>query len=119
MMINALRKNEVTLSLRNTASQLEAALEQAEKAHQAKNDILAKMKHEIRVPLGTILGLTVQALEVGKLNDEPRIPIEKVHIEKVYDAGTSILNMVNEILNTLPSDSSVSSNDTKTKGERT
>ena len=93
LMINAVQRNEMTLNLRDTAVQLEKALEQAREANQAKSDFLANMSHEMRTPLNAVLGLSVLALEASNLDDESR-----ANIEKIYNAGATLLSTVNDIL---------------------
>ena len=75
------------------AKALEDALEEAKTASNAKSEFLANMSHEMRTPLNAIIGLTGVTLENDALNEE----IQKL-LEKVHTAGTSLLDMVNDIL---------------------
>jgi len=89
---NAAQRHEMTLSLRETATQLEEALNEAKKANDAKSNFLAQMSHEIRTPLNAVVVLSTLALE-NEANDETRLNLEKIH-----NAGMTILSMVNDIL---------------------
>jgi signal transduction histidine kinase/DNA-binding response OmpR family regulator len=73
--------------------ELEKTLLLAQKANNAKSDFLASMSHEMRTPLNAVIGLTGLTLEAGNLNEE-----DNSNIEKVYNAGTTLLNIVNDIL---------------------
>ena len=59
----------------------------------AKTRFLANMSHEMRTPLNAIIGLSELTLETGDLGEESYI-----NIEKVYNAGTTLLSTVNDIL---------------------
>jgi CheY-like chemotaxis protein/HAMP domain-containing protein len=65
-----------------------------EDANRYKSEFLANMSHELRTPLNSMLLLSsslskVKAIELGKLNKQAGI---------IYDAGTSLLNLINDIL---------------------
>lgn len=45
---------------------LDAAMENADKANQAKGDFLARMSHEIRTPLNAIIGLVTLAIGIDR-----------------------------------------------------
>ena len=90
---NAVLRNDMTKSLRATAVQLEAAVQQAQEANQTKSAFLANMSHEMRTPLNAVLGLSELALESGNLDSESR-----ANLERIYNAGATLLGTVNDIL---------------------
>lgn len=72
-----------------------AAKEEAELANRAKSQFLSSMSHELRTPLNAIMGL-------GQLmqnrQDEPLTSRQKVHTDHIIDAGSILLQLINEIL---------------------
>ena len=76
-----------------TTLAVEAALEVAEKASQAKTDFLSNMSHDIRTPMNAIVGLTT--LMENEL-DQP----EKLadHLDKLETSGRLLLSIINDIL---------------------
>ncbi|NEQ84414.1 MAG: response regulator [Moorea sp. SIO2I5] len=98
--INHLRIQELTekLQLQNQelkqqAIELAKAKEAAELASQAKSEFLSNMTHELRTPLNGILGYA-QILQ----RDKTASPKQKHSIDLVYQCGTHLLNLINDIL---------------------
>ena len=93
LIANALVRNEMTLNLQSIAAKLQRALLDTRKANNAKSDFLANMSHEMRTPLNAIIGLTWLSLENNRLDKDTMLNLEKIH-----NAGTTLLGLVNEIL---------------------
>lgn len=72
--------------------ELKTALHVAEEATAAKSQFLANMSHEIRTPMNAIIGLAHLALKTGLS------PKQRDYLSKIHNAGTSLLGIVNEIL---------------------
>ena len=90
---NALLRYSMMMDLRDNAGQLEAALEEAQEANHIKSDFLAKMSHEMRTPLNAVIGFSELTLDIDGLNEEALSNLEKIH-----NAGTTLLSTVNDIL---------------------
>ena len=76
-----------------TTLAVEAALEVAEKASQAKTDFLSNMSHDIRTPMNAIIGITT--LMKNEL-DQPEKLAE--HLHKLESSGQLLLGIINNIL---------------------
>ncbi|MDR0998760.1 MAG: response regulator [Treponema sp.] len=85
LVVNALMRNDMTKSLIQ-------AREEALAGTKAKSEFLARMSHEIRTPLNAILGLS--EVELEKKYSEGTM----TNIEKIYDSGSLLLEIVNDIL---------------------
>src|SRR5262249_59271654 len=72
--------------------ELKAAKRKAEEATRMKSMFLANMSHEIRTPMNAIIGLSHLALKT------PLSAKQRDYISKVYNAGTSLLAIINDIL---------------------
>lgn len=97
-------KNNVTgilvsmldISDRKHAEQrLVVAMKQARDANKAKSQFLARMSHEFRTPLNSILGFA-QLLESEMGTVSPEIQIS--HIKQILNSGWYLLNLVNDVL---------------------
>ncbi|MBF0271037.1 MAG: response regulator [Magnetococcales bacterium] len=64
----------------------------AEAAAMAKSEFLANMSHEIRTPMNAIIGLSHLCLQT------PLNARQKDYIRKVHHAATSLLRIINDIL---------------------
>lgn len=67
--------------------------EQAEQANLAKTRFLASMSHEIRTPMNAILGMAQLMSQETQLPEKVRKSIAEIHY-----AGTSLLSMINDVL---------------------
>jgi signal transduction histidine kinase/HPt (histidine-containing phosphotransfer) domain-containing protein/ActR/RegA family two-component response regulator len=85
LVVNALMRNDMTKSLIQ-------AREEALAGTRAKSEFLARMSHEIRTPLNAVLGLS--EVELEKNYPEGTM----ANIEKIYDSGSLLLEIVNDIL---------------------
>ena len=72
---------------------LEAALKEARKANTAKSSFLASMSHEMRTPLNAIIGLSELTLGSEHLDRNTL-----TNLEKISNAGMTLLSTVNDIL---------------------
>ena len=72
--------------------ELEQAREAAESANRAKSEFLALMSHEIRTPMNAVLGLT------QILHREPLTADQREMVERIQEAGQSLLGILNDIL---------------------
>ena len=67
--------------------------EAAQAASEAKSQFLAIMSHEIRTPMNAILGIT----EI-QLQDKTLPPLAKEALERIYNSGDLLLEIINDIL---------------------
>ena len=86
MIAHAIIRKEMTLQLENSARE-------ANNANKAKSSFLANMSHEIRTPMNAILGIAEIQLRDENLSRET-----EEAIEKIYESGDLLLNIINDIL---------------------
>lgn len=79
---------------KRVAEELEAARSLAERANLAKAEFLSSMSHELRSPLGAILGFA-QLLESGQ---PPPTASQVRSIDQILKAGWYLLELINEVL---------------------
>lgn len=86
---------ERTADLEWEKQNAEKARDEANQANQAKSVFLSNMSHELRTPLNSILGFTQRILKKSADRLNPR---ELDALERVFDNGKYLLNLVNDIL---------------------
>ena len=74
--------------------ELEEAKDTADRANNAKSKFLASMSHEIRTPINAVLGMDEMIL---RETNDPQI-LE--YANDIYGAGTHLLTLINQILDT-------------------
>lgn len=77
---------------------LQTALKNEEKANKAKSEFMARMSHDMRTPLTTIIGLSELALKSDKCQD-------KETMSKIMDASHYLLELINDVLSSEKFDS--------------
>lgn len=71
----------------------------AEQAARSKSEFLATISHELRTPLNSIIGFSRLVLDVAPPAGESSLaPTAKRHIELVRDASTTLLMIVDDVL---------------------
>ncbi|MDD2978482.1 MAG: response regulator [Hespellia sp.] len=72
--------------------ELSEALDNAKKANQAREDFFARISHDMRTPMNSILGL------VNLSADETDAEILKENMHKIRESGTYLLGLINDTL---------------------
>lgn len=76
----------------NEKQKLEADLENAQSANEAKSSFLSNMSHEIRTPINSILGLDEMILR------ECKDPETLKYARNIKSSGKALLSLVNDVL---------------------
>jgi len=92
LIAHAMLRNDLTLSLRSTAADLEATLEEAQAANRAKSNFLSNVSHEMRTPMNAIIGMT----HIGKLAKD--MERKNYAFEKIEGASHHMLGVINDVL---------------------
>lgn len=79
-------------ALKNTQMDLQLARKQADAAHLAKSEFLARMSHEIRTPMNAVIGMAYLALQ-SPLDEDQR-----AYITDIDEAAKALLHIIDDIL---------------------
>ncbi len=79
-------------AIKQAEQELEAAVEAAKLANEAKSDFLAKMSHEIRSPMAAILGFA------DILDRQLKEPDDRNCIDIIRTNGEHLLSLINDLL---------------------
>lgn len=74
---------------------LEIAKQEAEEANRAKSEFIAKITHELRTPMNSIIGFTRRVLTKSRSVLDTRVQSE---LEIVYRNSHSLMTLINDIL---------------------
>jgi len=86
-------RKRIDKALHQSQKQLQLAMEESEKANQAKSEFLSRMSHELRTPMNAILGFG-QLLEL----DKELGPDRKASVHEILMAGKHLLELINDVL---------------------
>lgn len=75
------------------SDQLAAALADAQKANEAKQNFFSKMSHDIRTPLNVVLGMT----QIAQKNKQDPVKVERA-LDNIASEGQYLLVLINFIL---------------------
>ncbi|KGP74545.1 sensor histidine kinase [Pontibacillus yanchengensis] len=89
-------ERERSIKLKEANEHLQIAIEEENKASQAKSEFITRMSHELRTPLNSIIGYSELILE---LQDESQPSIDIKRVEKIHRAGGHLLHLINDLLN--------------------
>jgi len=92
----AFERHRLEAENRTAYETLRAAKEAAEAASRAKTEFLANVSHELRTPLNAIIGFSELMLNGarGPIGN----PDYHGYLKDIFDAGTDLLRLINEIL---------------------
>lgn len=83
---------EINRQEQERAQKMQAALDAAEKANEAKSDFLSNISHDMRTPLNGIIGFTDLAIK------EDNFEKAKEHLAKIKLSGKLLLDLINDTL---------------------
>jgi signal transduction histidine kinase/CheY-like chemotaxis protein len=78
--------------LRNSNSQLDKALQEAQEAARVKASFLATVSHELRTPMNGVIGMTDLLLDTEPSEEQ------RSYVETIRQCGEALLNLINDIL---------------------
>lgn len=98
MAINLIKKWQLTRSVKETINTLNLKNAQLNAVSQAKSEFLANMSHEMRTPMHGILSFARFGMKESSQDMDGNGELLKSHFEKIYESGTSLMNLLNDLL---------------------
>lgn len=91
-MFNENGKNVGLIAVLNDITEIQTAIDTANRASRAKSEFLANMSHEIRTPLNAVIGMASIARGTSDM--------EKIRycMDKIENSSTHLLGLINDIL---------------------
>jgi len=89
---SALFRHQITQKLEVTATELDAALKEAQVANSAKSNFLSSMSHEMRTPINAITGMVA----LGKRSSD--LEYKNYAFDRISDASGHLLGVISDVL---------------------
>ena len=86
---------ELAISFNTMTDKLSKAIDEANRANEAKSLFLSSMSHELRTPMNSILGFA------QVLKNDPHVPLtdtQRQSVELILSSGDHLLELINDIL---------------------
>ena len=83
---------------RETAAQLQRAMEEAEEANRSKSIFLAKMSHELRTPLNAVIGYSELLLDEAEAETDVNNEQKLADLNRINGAGRHLLGLVTDVM---------------------
>lgn len=86
-------RNHLEELVSQRTSELNDAVEKANKANRAKGDFLANMSHELRTPLNSIIGFA-KLMNIGAVSQEE----SRRYLSNIVSSGNHLLKLINDVI---------------------